>query len=665
MTTARGKNRPPSASGRAGALRRSLRIIRPHLRPYAWLIAGGLAALLADVAFRVLEPWPLKVAVDALSVSLGASGGAAAGIAPATMGLLVACGAILLGIMALRALTNYLSTVAFALVGSRVATVLRARAFAHVQALSLRYHSVASTGDTIQRLVGDIGRLQEVAVTAGLPLVGNLLTLAVLLVVMGLLDPLLTVVVVAAALAYVVTSRRSSGKITAASRVTRKGESALADTVSEALGAMRVVQAYGLEGEVSGAFSRGNATALTQGVTARRLAAGLERRTDVIVGIATAAVLVGGGWQVLEGRMTPGDLVVFAAYLKIAMRPLKDLAKYTGRIARAAASGERVADLLDEHIDIADAPEAWPMRASAGAVEFDRVSVDDGHGRPLFRGFSLEIAAGQQLCLLGPSGAGKSTLASLLVRAIDPVAGEIRVDGIPLRETTIASIRRNVSIVLQESVLFATTVRENIRYGRIGASDDEVEQAARRAQAHAFIEDLPAGYDTVLGSRGSTLSGGQRQRIAIARALLRAAPIVVLDEPTSGLDPAAREQVTASLRALTAGRTTITITHDVTQALAADRVVWIERGRIVEDGAPEVLMSRPDSRVARWAHRAVSEARAAAVGRDDAGRAAVGRDAAGRDAAGRDAERGRPERRVVEGHGDAYAAGDRAPGRRS
>lgn len=595
------------------ALRRSLAIVRPHLRGKASLIVLGMVALLADVVFRVLEPWPLKFVVDSVSVSLGASTGAAAGIPQASLGLLVACAALLLGLIVLRAVSAYASTVAFALVGSRVATELRARVFAHVQSLSARYHSTASSGDVVQRLVSDIGRLQEVAVTAGLPLVGNILTLVVLVVVMSFMDPLLTLVVVIAAALYAVSSRRSSQRITAASRTTRKGEGALADTASEALGAIRVVQAYGLENRLAGAFASGNDRALTQGVRARRLAAGLERRTDVIVGLATAAVLIGGGWQVLSGSMTPGDLVVFVAYLKLAMRPLKDLAKYTGRIARAAASGERVADLLAEPVEIADGPHAADLPRLRGEVAFEAVQVDDGRGETVLRDLTLHIPAGQHVCLLGPSGAGKSTLAGLLVRTADPRAGRVRLDGIDISRATVASVRSSVSLLLQESVLFATSVRENIRYGRLTATDAEVEDAARRAFAHDFVSALPEGYDTVLGARGGTLSGGQRQRIAIARALLRDSPVVVLDEATTGLDPHARTQVAESLRELTRGRTTVSITHDVTQALSADRVVWLEGGRIVEDGAPHDLLAGDGSRLNAWVRHAENE-RAAHAG---------------------------------------------------
>ncbi len=570
------------------AMARTLALLRPDLVGHRRLMLGGTGVLLLEVVFRVLEPWPMKFVVDAVSASLGADLGA--GQAPATVGLLVWCGVATVVIVGLRALSNYLATVAFALVGSRVATTLRARVFRHVQGLSQQFHSRNRSADTVQRLVSDVGRMQEVAVTAGLPLVANLLTLAVMLVVMLVLDPLLSLVVVAAMALFFVGSVGTSQKIAVASRQTRKGEGQLANTAQESLSSIRIVQAYGLEEHIAGRFSSANHRSLKEGVKSRRLAAGLERRTDVIVGLATAVVLVGGGLRVLDGAMTPGDLVLFTTYLRTTMKPLRDMAKYTGRIARASASGERVADLMDIAPEVVSPRRSVTPRAVRGWVRFD--SVVAGYGRTtVLRGVTLTARPGEKVAVIGPSGSGKSTLVSLLVRALDPQLGEVTLDGHPLRELDLGHLRANVSLLAQEAVLFTGTIRENIRLGRQDATDVEVEIAARAAHAHEFILDLEDGYDTVVGERGGTLSGGQRQRVAIARALLRDAPVVVLDEATTGLDPESARLVLAAIDTLVENRTTLAVTHDVEMALRSDRVVWLEDGRILREGSPAALLA--------------------------------------------------------------------------
>ncbi|MHA6508101.1 ABC transporter ATP-binding protein [Tessaracoccus sp. MC1627] len=570
------------------AMARTLALLRPDLVGHRRLMLGGTGVLLLEVVFRVLEPWPMKFVVDAVSASLGADLGA--GQAPATVGLLVWCGVATVVIVGLRALSNYLATVAFALVGSRVATTLRARVFRHVQGLSQQFHSRNRSADTVQRLVSDVGRMQEVAVTAGLPLVANLLTLAVMLVVMLVLDPLLSLVVVAAMALFFVGSVGTSQKIAVASRQTRKGEGQLANTAQESLSSIRIVQAYGLEEHIAGRFSSANHRSLKEGVKSRRLAAGLERRTDVIVGLATAVVLVGGGLRVLDGAMTPGDLVLFTTYLRTTMKPLRDMAKYTGRIARASASGERVADLMDIAPEVVSPRRSVTPRAVRGWVRFD--SVVAGYGRTtVLRGVTLTARPGEKVAVIGPSGSGKSTLVSLLVRALDPQLGEVTLDGHPLRELDLGHLRANVSLLAQEAVLFTGTIRENIRLGRQDATDVEVEIAARAAHAHEFILDLEDGYDTVVGERGGTLSGGQRQRVAIARALLRDAPVVVLDEATTGLDPESARLVLDAIDTLVENRTTLAVTHDVEMALRSDRVVWLEDGRILREGSPAALLA--------------------------------------------------------------------------
>ncbi|NLS11160.1 ABC transporter ATP-binding protein [Nesterenkonia sp. MY13] len=580
---------------------RTLKMVLPFVKRHKLLVGLGFLALMGDVLFRILEPWPVKHAVDTVSDALGAELASSADGSDNVAGVIVFWSIALALIVGGRALCNYASTIAFAKTGVKVAAQLRTKVFEHIQSLSLRYHSKASIGDTSQRLVGDMGRLQEVAVTAGLPLMGNLLTLVTLFIVVIVLNPVLSLIVMATAVGYLLASRVLTPQITSASRATRKGEGQLVGDAAEALAAIRVVQAYGLEGTVASGFAAGNKKALKAGIRARRLAARLERSTDLFVGIATAVVLGFGGWQVLAGTMTPGDMVLFLMYLKIAMKPLRDMAKYTGRIARATASGERIADLLDEPVEIRDPKDPMPMQQVRGELNFWNISATDGRGAPLFENLNLHIPAGQRVGLLGPSGAGKSTLTGYLLRLADPDSGAVLVDGYSAKNVSRAELRGNIAMLLQESVLFSTTIAENIRYGRQSATDEEVINAAQRAGAHDFIMRLPEGYDTVLGNRGDTLSGGQRQRIAIARALVRDAPIVLLDEPTSGLDPASRATVEESIRELTRDRTTVAITHDLSMIQGLDRVLWLEDGCIAEDGSPQNLLQDPESKLAQWA----------------------------------------------------------------
>ena len=536
-----------------------------------------------EVGFRVMEPWPLKIVIDALVSSLKGSGSPGA-----TVPFLLLCGLVLVAVTALRALCNYVATMCFALVSSQAAARLRERVFCHVQGLSQQFHARNRSADTVQRIVSDVARLQDVAIQAGLPLLANVSTLAVMLGVMVLLDPVLAVVVVAAVGAFWLTSRGAGARITQASRRTRQGEGRLADTAQESLSSIAVVQSYGLEDLIARRFASANQVSLRQGVRALCLSARLERGTDVIVGLATAAVMVGGGVRVLQGAMSPGDLVLFTTYLRTTMKPLRDMAKYTGRLARAGACGERVADLMGRTPQVTSPAAALVPARLHGHVRLEDVRTEYD-GVEVLHGVSLSVSPGEYVAVVGPSGAGKSTLVSLLTRAQDPVGGTVSLDGYPLQALDLGLLRASVSVLHQEALLLTGTVAENIRMGRQDATDAQVEAAARAAGAHGFITDLPQGYDTVVGERGGTLSGGQRQRVGIARALLRSAPVVVLDEATTGLDPHSASLVLDAVDRLVRGRTTIAVTHDAEVAVRATRVVWLEEGRILMDGTPQEL----------------------------------------------------------------------------
>ncbi|MFC5380494.1 ABC transporter ATP-binding protein [Aquipuribacter nitratireducens] len=580
--------RPTGLRDSAPALRRTLRALRPQVRRERKLLLAGSAALLLEVAMRLLEPWPLKYVVDAVAVATGAQLGVAQ---PAGIGTVILVAALaLVAFTALRALASYLMTVCFALAGNRVLTRVRADMYAHLNRLSLAFHDRARTGDLVTRVTGDVGRLQEVAVTAALPLVGNVVTLVGMLVVVVVLDWQLALVVLLVFPVFALTSVRLTRRISGVARKQRVAEGAIASVATESLGAMKVVQAYSLEGPLQRAFGGSNEKSLKDGVKAKKLAAGLERKTDVLVGLATGLVLYVGATRVVAGALTPGELVVFLTYLKTAFKPMRDVAKYTGRIARAAASGERVVDLLQTRPDLEDRSWARAAPRLRGHVELRDVTVAYEPGHPVLRDVSFTVHPGQRVGVVGPSGSGKSSLVSLLSRLRDPDRGQVLLDGHDVRDLTIASVRPQVAVVLQESVLFATTVRENIAFGAPGATDEQVERAARLAGAHDFVTRLPDGYDTVVGERGTTLSGGQRQRIAIARAAVRDAPVVVLDEALTGLDQDTEDEVVAALARLTDGRTTFVVTHDVESVRDADVVLRVEAGRLVAAGPPEQVL---------------------------------------------------------------------------
>ncbi|MDQ3457822.1 MAG: ABC transporter ATP-binding protein/permease, partial [Deinococcota bacterium] len=383
---------------------------------------------------------------------------------------------------------------------------------------------------------------------------------------------------------------RQGNRIREVARQQRKREGAMAATAAEVIGAIKIVQALSLEGTFSRAFSSQNQKSLKEGVKAKRLAAGLERTADVLIATSTALVLFFGARLVLGGALTPGDLIVFITYLKNAFKPMRDFAKYTGRLAKASAAGERVLEILDREPDIRDAPGAVPAPAFEGAVRFEGLSFAYDLAQPVLEDIYIRIDPGERVAVVGPSGSGKSTLASLLPRLYDPTSGRVTIDGRDIRAYTLESLRSQISVVLQDNLLFGASVRDNIAFGVPEASNDEVEAAAKLAYAHDFIMALPQGYATVLGERGATLSGGQRQRLAVARAAIRRAPILILDEPTVGLDEENERWVSTSLDELSRAQTTLLITHDLGFAARADRIVYLEAGRVLEQGTHEALL---------------------------------------------------------------------------
>ncbi|MES1024332.1 ABC transporter ATP-binding protein [Gloeocapsa sp. BRSZ] len=586
--------RPKNIKEALPGLSRIIQRFAPQIRQQKLLLGISFFALLAETVFRLLEPWPLKLIFDYIIVSGFQTDAlpipALRGLNPIT--LLTIFTAAIVAIAIARAAAAYCSTVGMALAATQVMTEIRGNLYTHLQRLSLSFHSKIKSGDLITRVTYDVERLREATVTAALPLLTNILTLIGMLGVMFWLNWELATLAIAAFPLFVFSTFRTTKRIQGVARTQRKREGAMAATAAEAIGAIKVVQALSLQKILEGAFASQNKKSLKDGARVQRLAAALERSVEALVAVATALVLWRGVQLVLAQAISPGDLLVFVNYLKTAFKPMRYLAKYTGQIAKATASGERIIDLLDTVPDIRDARGAIAAPPFRGKVEFENVSFAYEPEQIVLRNISFNVNPGQQVALVGPSGGGKSSLVSLLLRLYDPLEGRIRIDGHDLREYKLDSLRKQISIVLQDSVLFAVSVRDNISYGSLGATHQEIEAAARLANAHEFIMAMPQGYDTILSERGSTLSGGQRQRIAIARAAIRQAPIVILDEPTTGLDNQNERAVSEALDRLTAGRTTFIISHNLRTTEHADLILYIERGEILETGTHQELIYR-------------------------------------------------------------------------
>jgi ATP-binding cassette subfamily B protein len=438
--------------------------------------------------------------------------------------------------------------------------------------------------------MSDVSVINDVVVTAILPLAASFFVLLGMVGLMLWLRWELAVLALATAPLFWIRTVKLGRLIQEASRKQRKRDGAMAATAVESIGAIKIVQALSLEGMFSDAFSNANEKSLQAGVRASRLSASLERSVDLFVAVATALVLWFGARLVLEHALTAGDLVVFLSYLKSAFRPARDFAKYTGRLAKAKAAGERVLDVLEQEPEIQDLPGARPAPPFAGALRFERVSFAYESGHRVLDDVSFDVRPGQWVAVTGASGSGKSTLASLVLRLYDPQRGAVTIDGRDIREYTLESLRSQISVVLQDPMLFAASVRDNIRYGAPRATPAEIEAAALLASAHGFIESLPNGYDTTLGERGVTLSGGQRQRIALARAAVRRSSILILDEPTTGLDDENARAVTNGLKAIARGRTTLLISHDLDLVRRSDLILFLDDGKLIEYGSHDELV---------------------------------------------------------------------------
>lgn len=574
--------RPAAALRVLGRRGRVARAFAPYARAHLPALAGALALGLAVALAEVLRPWPLQVVFDRVLAPVAAPRGpwwpALDALPPAA--LVVAAALAVVVISAAGGIAAYAQATILSNAGQRLVARIRRDLFRRLIALPLEFHHGHRHGDLLMRLTGDIVLLRELLLGGLLDASGALLVLAGTLGVMLWLEPELTLWSLAVVPAVALLGAWIGGRIRRTVRRNRDKEGALAGHAGEALSAVAVVQAFAAEGRVGERFERENRSSLRAGLKASRLEALLSRALDLLTAAGTGVTLALGAWSVQRGDLTPGGLLVFLAYQRTLYRPVRQLARLVARSAKSAACGERVLEVLEARPALAERPGAAPLPPLRGEVRFEDVGVTYPRGDVALAGVSFTVPAGATCVVRGESGAGKSTLLALLPRLLDPTAGRVLLDGADLRDATLASVRGQVAMVFQESVLFGLTVRENLALGRPDATDAEIERAAERAGALGFVRRLPHGFDTVVGERGAQLSGGQRQRLALARAALRDAPVLALDEPFAHLDDVSRAHVLESLREVARGRTVILVTHQEHPGLEADVELTLRGGRV-------------------------------------------------------------------------------------
>lgn len=575
-------------------LQKVLQQFWPQVYKEKKLISVSVACLTIEVLTRLLSPWPLKLIFDYVLLPNAHSAELDIPLLrEASPTLLVVILALsIVGVAGLSAMSAYISLVSLSIAASRIITEIRSQLYRHLQRLSLAFHYQTKSGDLLTRITSDIDRLRDVTVNHALPLIINVFTLASMVGVMFWMDWELALIALAVMPVFMMSTLRITKQIRKVAQRQRRRESAMAATAAESMGAIKVVQALSLEHLLEQMFIHDNRKSLEESARTQQFSAGLKRMAEILVAIATALVLWRGVYLVQQGTATPGDLLVFITYLKTAFKPTRELAKQMAKISRGIVSAERIIDLLNVEPEVQDAKDAIAAPPFRGAISFRNVSFAYDDDQTTLQNLSFDVQPHQRIALVGPSGSGKSTLVSLLLRLYDPHSGQILIDGRDLRCYQLESLRNQISIVLQDSILFGTTIRDNIAYGALGATDAEVRRAAKLANAHEFIMALPNGYHTLMGERGATLSGGQRQRIAIARAAIRKAPIVILDEPTVGLDNKSQQAINQALKRLTRDSTTLLITHDLSASKDFDQILYIEAGQVLEQGTHEELMQR-------------------------------------------------------------------------
>ncbi len=571
-------------------------LLRSLVRPYRSSLFLVLFAMLVQTLMSLAAPWPLKIILDNVVGSHKLPSWLDDVLKPVLAGSskmeIAAAAAILVVVIALvGALASYIANYYTESVGQWVANDLRMRTYHHLERLSLGYFDSHQTGALLSTITSDIQTIQNFASSSTLSIVIDLLTIIGMLGIMFWLNWDFTLIIIAVTPLMLLMASRFKKVVTKATREVRKQQSNMVAVVQQGLESMRVVKAFGRQDLEQEELSRVSRATLDAALKARRVKALLSPMIAIIVSLCTAIVLWRGSWLILAGTMSAGGLIVFLSYLAQFFKPVKDLASITNQIAQTAVGVERVRGILEADIIIPEFPDARDPEAFRGEIEFDQVGFAYAADAPVLQRVSFTIKPGQMVGIVGATGGGKSTIVSLIPRFYDPTAGRVKIDGVDIRQYKLQALRNQIGYVLQETVLFRGTVRDNIAYGRAGATEDEIIEAAKLANADEFIARMPQGYDTLVGERGETLSGGQRQRIGIARALIRNNPILILDEPTAALDTESERMVIEALDRLMKGRTVITIAHRLSTIRNCDKILVLKDGVVAEEGTHDELLA--------------------------------------------------------------------------
>ncbi len=572
------------------------------------LIAAVLC-LIGFTATALLGPWPIKIIFDYILLSKSLPE-ALSFLGPvfergSAFSLGVLAGTLLL-IALLRGFFSYFQVLITSKISFHFVYVVRRALFTHLQHLSLSFHDRTRSGELLTKISGDTKVLKELFSESALNLIAHFMKITGMLVVMFLLNWKLTLLVSLSFPPLMLLLFYTFQKVKGQAKKQRREEGQIASRISELLATIPLVQSYARESYETARFEAESTETLQRSIRITRLTAISTRQVEIVCTFGIAAAVFFGSQQVLSQRMTPGDLLVFMAYLKQMYTPMKKFPRLLSKFSKARISAERIAALFSEKLEIQDVAKPTKAKSLKGKITFKDVSFAYEAGPVILDKVSFTITPGQRVALVGASGAGKSSIAKLLLRLYEFQSGEILIDGVDIRQYERASLRHEISLVLQESILLGASIRENIAYGKPEANDETIEAAARLAHADAFIEALPDRYETQLGEGGCTLSGGQRQRIGLARAIIRQPAILILDEPTAALDAESAREIQEALTQFQKGRTTLVIVHDLISIKDFDRIIVLKDGRVSQEGTHQDLIAEDGRYRALYNLQAVS-----------------------------------------------------------